>query len=483
MKTFVMHIKKLPFLTFLLFVLLIASFYIGNQHDERQWISIEKHYQSQLLEIEVPIYLDYLEREFKVAGLGSLNHIDELKLARDNGSFLPIIEAIITDHNFTHYIEQKGHLFLSNETLAIWKKERDTLEPFFQATSAQQLALNPRNFQPRQIITHLVTHPYNLSFALILVSLVVIVYWFESTLGVFRLCYYLLISALISSLIYLLFSSNNTPVLEGPLSATYGLVSALLVYSFQRGKITKASILQSKFILVISGLSVLCLSAYTFMAIFSHSAKFIYLLSTIAFPSLACGLFMLFGLRIAENGKPPGKEKTASNSSLDWEYRAELAKALDFLSRFEFNSARQLLNSLSKRYPDSQAILEQRYHLAKLQPIDSLYWKLAKELIELCVQNQDYDRLIRLFRDIQKSAASKKRAQEQLDPEHYHKIMTLFLSSGDLPKAEQAFHFLELGGDKHIIQDACLVLIEEFKIRKTTSKQQQYEMLLERLKA
>lgn len=478
-----MLIKKLPFFTLLLSLALISSFFVSHQHDERLWAQIETHYQDHLLEVEVPIYFDYLSRQFKVEGLGSQAHIDALILARQNDKILPIIQTILEDAEFVPYLNANGKLFLSEETISRWQDERQIIAPIYQATSAQRLGVSESDFRISQVLTHVLGHPYKLSFALLFISLVIICFKFERALGAFKLYVYVLISAFTSSMAYLLLSSEGAPVLQGPLALVYGLAAALLTYQTQKTNWDIKSALHSKLTLLWVGVFALSLLAYTSLTTLSSTNPLVYLVSSSVVPLMAGAFFMITSLRISAKETTQDQTKPDHDSSTHWEYRAELSKALDFLSRFEFNSARQLLNALAKQYPDSRAILEQRYHLAKLHPEDSLYWKLAKNLIELCVQKEDHKRISRLFKDIQKSAASKKRAQEQLEPEHYHKIMTVFVNHADLSKAEHAFHFLELAGDQHIIQDACLVLINEFKIRGTTSKQQQYEMLLERLKA
>ena len=86
-----------------------------------------------------------------------------------------------------------------------------------------------------------------------------------------------------------------------------------------------------------------------------------------------------------------------------------------------------------------------------------------------------------LFNDIQKNAASKLQAKKNLKPDSYHKMMMVFVKHDDLNKAEQAFLFLEVGGEIEIIRDACLLLVQEFKVREMKTKQQQYQMLYERL--
>ena len=56
-------------------------------------------------------------------------------------------------------------------------------------------------------------------------------------------------------------------------------------------------------------------------------------------------------------------------------------------------------------------------------------------------------------------------------------MMMVFVKHDDLNKAEQAFLFLETGAHTNIIKDACLLLIQEFKLRDMTAKMQQYQML------
>ena len=178
------------------------------------------------------------------------------------------------------------------------------------------------------------------------------------------------------------------------------------------------------------------------------------------------------------------KEKQSSKAVLpspSWEYRAALAKALDFISRFEFNAAKQVLNKLSKQYPDSSSILEQRYHLSKLQPDDLNHAKLCDQLIELAVEQNSYYQMKTVFSDIQKNTISKSRAAKFLTPTSYHKMMTVFVNHNDLEKAEQAFHFLELDAPDILKQEACRLLIDKYRSMHNTRKQQQYEMLFKRL--
>ncbi len=477
-----MLIKKLPLFTGLSSLILLLSFFYNQQHDEQQWASIQQRYLDKLITIEVPVYLDYLKRKLSVEGKGSEKLITNFQKAIDEEQPLIVIKAILNDAEFFTYMKAKGRLFLESETIDNWQTDRAAIEPFYKALSPQRLGVSPQKFQLKQVLTHVSSHPYSPLFIMALLCFTFISYVFETNFGAFRLYCYLLFAALISSLTYLPLSANNAPVLVGPLGISYGLATPLFVYYLHTIKINKAVSKLPKLPVLLFLFILFGLLSYTLLHSFTLPNSIPYLLSSVLAPTIASSIFMALSLKVAAAETPP-KNNSRTSQSTDWEYRAELSKALEFLSRFEFNAARQLLNSLGSQYPESSVILEQRYHLAKLRAEDSLYWQHARSLIKLCVQKNDYERISRLFADIQKNTASKKRAQECLEAEHYHKIMMLFINQGDLAKAEQAFLFLELGSDRHIIQDACHLLIQEFKIRHTHAKQQQYEMLLERLKA
>ena len=475
-----MRIKKLPYLSLLLSLVMLIAALKGHHHDQQQWQSIQKTYHDSIFALEAPIYLDYLKRKLNVHGIGNIQHINTLADAIEENKTLPVIKAMLKDIEFTQYMHKSGSSFLQKQTFILWQEHRNQIEPYFFSTVAQRLGLSSQHFQAKQMITHLVSHPLNSMFLLVFISFVVTSTCFEKHLGAFRLYAYIVVSSLVSALAYVSLSSSNSPVLATPLAILYGLQSSFGTYLLYHHKRHNESTKLSKVTLSLACLSILSTVTYTVLVLGALTNPLLMFLSSVLFPVLIGILFMLTSLKISSS--EPANGTSTSLGTLDWPYRAEYSKALDFLSRFEFNAARQTLNTLSTQYPESATVLEQRYHLAKFQPEDTHYWKLAKDLIELCIRTNDYSRVCRLFADIQKNAATKNRAQEKLEPEHYHKIMALFVTHGDLPKAEQAFHFLELGGDKHIIQDACLMLIQEYKVRRTYAKQQQYEMLLERLK-
>jgi hypothetical protein len=154
---------------------------------------------------------------------------------------------------------------------------------------------------------------------------------------------------------------------------------------------------------------------------------------------------------------------------------------MESISVFSFDKARAQLTLMSEHYPDFPEVMEQRYHIEKLYPDDAFYWACARDLVNYSVAHNDYDRMVFIFEDTQKNAPSKQHAKTSLEPEYYHKMLAVFIAHNDLNKAEKAFLFLELAGNKDIIKDACQLLIHEYKARGIRVKQQQYQMLYERI--
>ena len=191
-----------------------------------------------------------------------------------------------------------------------------------------------------------------------------------------------------------------------------------------------------------------------------------------------CSLLWRIGSYQAQMKAKTGLEEY---SQVEMHRRTELAQVMESISIFNFDKARDQLRLMSEQYPNSPEVMEQRYHIEKLYPNEAFYWSCARKLVNYAVAHQDYARMKFIFEDTQKNAPSKQRAKISLEPEYYHKMMAVFVAHEDLNRAEKAFLFLELAGQKDIIKEACLSLIDEFKSRGSRVKQQQYQMLLERI--
>lgn len=470
--------NKIPFLSLFIAILLLLSYLHNQQHDTRQWQSINKIYQQALFDIEAPIYLDYVSRRLNIERIGSpenLSTIDALVLKKDT---LALSRIILQDNDFYQYVTHEGHLFLEHNTLQHWQAQRHHVSVIYQILSSQRFGISPDQFKLANIITHPFVSQHDWVSVVLILSFLLIAARFEYLLGPFKLTFYLLLSCTVSSLSYHLLSSSGGPVLFGVQTLIFGISLPLALLIHQQTKEFGEHRFDKRLRLSSYVFIALCLTSCLALIFIDDSLSLIHGISYLL-AALCSGAVMKLAFAIEHHEPVAAKTQSAVET---WVYRAELAKVMEFLSHFEFSNARQSLNALAKQYPDSRAILEQQYQLAKLEATDERYWRHAQKLVALAAKRQDYERIKRLFTDIQKNAASKKRAQQCLLPKHYHQMMMIFIHGNDLPRAEQAFLFLELGSDQHIIYEACQLLIQEFKLRHVVAKQRQYEMLLERLR-
>jgi hypothetical protein len=161
------------------------------------------------------------------------------------------------------------------------------------------------------------------------------------------------------------------------------------------------------------------------------------------------------------------------------ESRQNYAEALSGLSRFNFRYARQVLRPLRETCPKSLQILENSYHLEKLCPDEADFWLLAENRIEYCLVNQNYSEMLSVFQDIQKVAPSRELAGKNISPDHYLKMLVVFLNHNDIEKAEHAFMFLELAAKPVLVKEACKLLIDAFSKKQNSKKMAHYQALFE----
>ena len=286
-----------------------------------------------------------------------------------------------------------------------------------------------------------------------------------------------LIGAFSAASFYQLFSNDNHFILQGATSVICVLIGANLFQAYLTYHQSHSVARSLGVALVYSLLLWVYLGSQLYVEKIGLLSLIVCLLA-----ALVGGIFFAF-LRRIEMLTRSNKAllESQENNQTDRQFRMELSLAMDAISKFNFTSAREKLSKLSECYPNSAEVMEQRYHLEKLHPDDGIYWDCARDLVNYSVVKEDYERMKFIFADIQKNAPSKKRAKDSLAPEYYHKMMMVFVKYDDLNTAEQAFLFLELAGQKDIIKDACQLLLQEFKSKGLSVKQQQYQMLFERL--
>jgi membrane associated rhomboid family serine protease len=471
--------KRLPILSLLLSIMLIACFVVIEKQDRATLQQAVAQYQQQnLLKLEQAIYIDFVERRFNIERIGSEAYLAKLHRVAQDKNPQYFITLLLADRFFYPYLFAEGRLFMGVAEFNEWKTQRaELINPIVNRLYALKFSFNLEQYGISNLISYLFIESSNIWITVNILILLMCGVFLECRLGREKLLLLFFSSTFICGVFYLLFANKASPVLQGLSGTVCALMGASLVqtyFSYRNGLRLKISLTLTIFYVSMVGFYLAALWSW-------QEAGFRRLSIYALMLGFGAGLYVvLWRLELLMNTAKT-KHIEEGHSHVEQNYRAGLAIAMESISVFSFDKARAQLTLMSEHYPDFPEVMEQRYHIEKLYPDDAFYWACARDLVNYSVAHNDYDRMVFIFEDTQKNAPSKQHAKTSLEPEYYHKMLAVFIAHNDLNKAEKAFLFLELAGNKDIIKDACQLLIHEYKARGIRVKQQQYQMLYERI--
>jgi len=471
--------KRIPILSLLLSIAFVACFVLFEKQDSSTLQQAIIQYQQQnLLKLEQSIYVEFVERRFNIERIGSEAYLDRLHRAAKDKNPDHFITLLLKDRFFYPYLLAEGRLFMGATDFSEWKVQREELiNPIVARLNEFHFALSLEHHRISNFISYLFIESSRLWLSINILILLACGGFLERRLGRGKVLLLFFSGTFICGIFYQLFSSKLNPVMQGLSGTLCTLMGACLVqtyFSYRNG-------LRPKLSLVLALSYVSMIGGYFSALWFWEKIDFRGLSILTMMLILGGGLYaLLWRLELLMN-LVKTKASIDDHSQVERDFRAELALVMETISIFNFDKAREQLKLMSEHYPNSPEVMEQRYHIEKLYPNEAFYWACARDLVNFAVANNDYARMTFIFEDTQKNAPSKQRAKISLEPEYYHKMMAVFVAHDDLNKAEKAFLFLELAGKTDIIKDACQLLIHEFKARGIRIKQQQYQMLFERI--
>lgn len=470
-------IPKLPIIGIIFALMASTSFYLCHTNDEQAWQGLYAYHADHLLQEEKLIYQDFYHKRLAIEQKGSAAQLSVINNAIKQKDKQALSHIILSDRSFRIYLAQKASIHFSTEQKNLWESHNTILTKKLSELSTYRFALIPELFIESPSITNLLTYNFIdnqfvnfLSNSILLLILCCIAENFikrNIVLGA------VVISSLVYSCTYLFIADSFTP----PLQAMNGIVyffSFAIFSAFVKSEYPTKFAGSKRYLLI--GLLLFCfkIALDSYFEIFSLAS----LISLIPLCIIALALGWFFKSFSRQNQEPlyPDRQiqKPLSNKA-----RHQYSEALSGLSRFNFSYARQALQALRREYPDSINILESSYHLEKLQTEESNFWRLAESRIEHYLVTQNYTEMLSIFQDIQKTAPSRNLAGKHISPDHYLKILMVFVNHGDIEKAEHAFMFLELAGNRTLVKEACKLLIETFSQKQNRQKTEHYQALLE----
>lgn len=471
--------KRLPILSLLLSIVLVLCFFAIEKHDQSIFEQATSQYQQQnLLKVEGDAYVEFIERRLNIEQLGTQANLDKIYRAAQAKTSDQFITLLLNDRAFYSYILAEGRLFMSGSEFSEWQAKRESIiNPIVTQLYSHKFALNLAHYGISNFISHLFVETSRVWLAVNILLLLVCGGLIECCLTRGKLVLLLFGATFIGSIFYLLLAGKASPSLQGGGGAVFACLGANLVQlciSYRNGS-------KAKLILALALLLLLSIASYLGALWFWQEAE-VERLSLLGLMLVVGASFYRLLWQLELLSRPEEKEVSEiENRHLEQEYRTALAQVMAAISIFNFDLARAQLKAMSQRFPNLPEVIEQRYHIEKLYPDEGFYWQSAQDLVNYAVAHNDYERMMLIFEDTQKNASSKQQAKASLAPEYYHKMLMVFVAHNDLNSAEKAFLFLELAGQIDIIKEACLLLIHEFKSRGIRVKQQQYQMLFERI--
>ncbi len=455
-------------------VLGLATWAVHYQDQAPQKKLLDTYMNSPLFSAEKVMYIDYRQRLVSIYQRGYQDDVESLRRLRQEDP-TRFARVILNDRSFYPYVKARGRLYFEPKSYQDWLLLRQELSSDYQqALLAPRLSLTPESFGPVQLLSYPFAEQslarLMTEIMLLMGAMVVVIY----LLGAGRCASVALLGIAVGGGSYGVLAGLHEPALQGWSMALLALLGASGAHAArelsgqQEGAVRKRGIYG--------------LAASVLVIVLVLSLHVLLWQEPLAFVVAGLMAVLTGGVVRIWLGVPvPAEDAEHADKAKAWQYRVDLARAMESIAQLRFEEARRQLKAMVRRHPEEIEVIRHLYLVEKLWPQEETYWACAQELIHFAVRHNHYDLALMLFQDIQQHAATKELARQRLAPEFYHKMMMIFVHHNDLNRAEQSFLFLELAGHSEIIKDACLLLKEEFKQRRDAGKMQQYELLMQQL--
>ena len=466
--------SQFPILGLILALITCVVFYLSHSHDQKVWQQLFIYHSNHLLKTEAPLYEDFYNKRLSIEKVGSEKELASIQEAIKSKHKEQLSAFILSDRSFRIFLEKKAPIYFSPNERTYWLTHNKIVAQTLESLYAYQLGLIPERFITSPKIANLLSYIFideqiiNVLSNLILLLLLCII--IERYVKRAYLAGFIISFSLVYASLYLSIADSFSKPLFG-LNGLIYILSALITSIFIQTYF-KTRFHRKKLYLII-GTLLICLKIACDVFFQTMSVAGLYALLPLCILGLIFASILYqfacrnIGVTTVQTTLPALSEST----------RADYEEALKGLSRFNFKYARQKLRLLIEEEPSSQRIMESSYHLEKLSPEDSIFGQLAQSRIDDALIRQDYLTVRSIFQDIQRSAPTRNAAKKHISADYYLKMLVLFLQHNDFEKAEHVFMFLELAGQKILVQEACKLLIESFTDKQLLKKKTHYQAL------
>ncbi|MFL1456255.1 rhomboid family intramembrane serine protease [Marinobacter sp. GN3S48] len=467
--------RRPPWVTLglILTCLLVFLFYQGGDSRLLEG-AIDEYLASDLIELEAPVYEDYLQREIRFEGESErILELQDFQQLQESGEDIWVAVSLLVNPEFYQYMRENRELLWAPAERQQWLQQREAIQTrYIDRLSSNQLGLVPSELSLYTLITYQFLHGGWGHIIGNLVFLFLLGFTVEKALGPGRyLLAYLLCGAL-SGLVFTAFSLGSPVPLVGASGSISGLMGMYVaIYGLQKIRFFyfigvyfnyfRAPALAILPVWIGKEIYDYWFAGATGIAYMAHAGGLIG----------GAALVWLLGrsvLQVREAFFEPEEEEQ------DERFTTAYAQAMGSLGRMEFEIARRQFEALRERYPERPILLEHLYQLAKLRPDLPEYRERTRELMNETISRRQPERLVEIWQEY----LGKGEGFAPLAAEDHSRVLFTSLRHDDLKAAEKAFERLRSTGDELLTSEACRLLVEEFEKRQMAPKARHYRQLL-----
>ncbi len=471
--------RKPPIVTLAIILVNVLIFFLYQSQDSKLLQqAVDQYLDADFAQLEAPAYLEYLERGIRLQQDDRVELAEEVHQAIKEEDTEWLAYVILLDPGFYVMLVNEGTLFWQNDVYRDWKERRAVIvESYINNISSRRLGLIPADIQMSDLIGYQFLHGGIGHLLGNMVFLFLLGFTVERALGKSKFIIAYLLCGVFSGLFFALFDGDSLVPLVGASGSISGLMG-MYVAIFGLQKIRFFYFLGVYF-------DYFTAPALAILPVWLGKEIYEYWLgeaSQVAYMAHAGGLIAGAGmvwllgkswLQIKEEFYEPDETQQ------DDAFRKSYAQALALVGQMEFNQAKARFGALYEQYPDNIGMLEHLYNLEKLDHAGETFHRHAKQLIDASLKKNYFVLLLDTYQDYLKRVGD----DSQLDVEYHNKVLYACLRNDAIKEAERAFDHLRRHPaiTPEVQQEACQVLINEFKKRQQAMKVNQYQSVLQQL--
>ncbi len=379
------ELHRFPIITFLLILINVLVFFIGQADDDQKQEEAVKYYaDSGLGQIEVPLYLKYLEN---TVGRGESEEdkekISYIKdgLKRDKsyvysqGFFLSY-----GDDQFIDELLYKETIITRDmETYDKWKSSREILEVKFRSSLAKGYGFIPKERRPITFLTSQFLHGGVMHLVGNMVFLLFLGIAVENIFGSLRYLGFYLIGGVCADAFYMLFCLDSTIPCVGASGAIAGLMGMYAVsYGFRKIRFFYNILFYFNYVKAPALIMFPLWLGNEFLQYFTNDG------SNVAYMAHAGGLIAGASIAAVMSIFKSGVDREYMDENVKQDNLAEqMAEANNLMGQLEFDKAKRIYFQVVADHPDNLDALKKLFTIEKHKPESLDFISISNKIFKI----------------------------------------------------------------------------------------------------